>query len=214
MCALTEHERTEALNDYCRCLLEIRYRLETAINTLIKLEDGNISNTYAPIDRELCYLQLRKSFELVMFGSLFVQRTTIPNFDKKMQKEYHAGRILSFVKKQNPKFYPVPCRLEQKSDKGGEIVWLEQSEEHPFLEERDFLDIYNRTLSPRMHANRDFGVSESEAMKSHREISDIAFKLLELLGAHTVTLSDGDIVYAILRENETDKPTAHHLRRL
>ncbi|AHD03271.1 hypothetical protein [Leisingera methylohalidivorans] len=206
---LNEVQRVEVLNDYCRYLLEIFNRLWVCHHTLNALSKGAAVNVYRPVDIELCYLQLRKVFELMMFGSLLAQSTELPALGKKLRNTYKATQIVAHVRKRNPKFFPIP-----RAPDADTIPHRAQSNSDPHLEENEFKVLYQRALDHHLHANRNFGMCADQDTSAVLEIQAVVCKIKRLLKVHTLELSTGDLILAQLMNKETEKPHAQFLMRV
>lgn len=205
---------SRVLGEYGQFLHEIRVRLEVCGATFNVLADGKSVNKYRQFDVEFCFLQLRKVAELMMFGSLLLQSTTVPSFNKKMMEEYHAGKILSFVRKNNPDFFPKPVAVMGDVESGLRLEGRMSSVAKPIMTEEEFLSVYNRELSPFLHADRKFGQTHEETEAYGMKIFEINRKLMALLEEHTVQLSDGDMIWAVLVGNEGGKPQVQFFKRV
>ncbi|UWQ58635.1 hypothetical protein K3722_00430 [Leisingera caerulea] len=206
---MTEVQRIEVLNDYCRYLLEVFNRLWVCHHTLNALTRGSAVNVYRPVDIELCYLQIRKVFELMMYGSLLAQSTELPELGRKLKKSYKATEIVAHVRRKNPKFFPIP-----RTPIGDTIPPRTQSALEPHLEEGEFKTLYQRALDRHLHANREFGMQADQDATAVQEIQAIVWKVTRLLQVHTLELATGDLILGNLMTKETEKPYAQFLQRV
>lgn len=188
----------ELTTRYEEYLEEIVDRLWVVVNLSSKLLSGQISNEYRNVDIELCYLQVRKSFECTMFAALLAHRLIDRGIPKKLEKEYHAGNIAKYVKRKNPSYFPRPVR--PRVDARG-VVHLEDLVEHDGVQpltESEFLQIYSQACGTKLHSDhaydRDLATHfEGEAL----ELNRIALRTLVLIGTHTVELGAQKILASV-----------------
>ena len=122
--------KQENLERYCQLMLEIRHRA----SAVAALEEPNRDVMPDFIRVELLVMQIRKILEIVALGSMVANEKEYLEAYDKIEKHYHAKKILRFVEKINPDFYPKPVshtktgdsthNLERKSDQDGSHLTL------------------------------------------------------------------------------------------
>ncbi len=142
-----------AIEKYRGYMREIRYRTTVMDNTLALLEKNESLTGYRETDIEIVFLQLRHCLELMLFASVAAQHSYGHKLSGKIiDREYNATRLLRYIKRVNPKFYPLPVKAKGEQDEKGVFKTAPLAE--GFLTEKEFCILYDRTCGPLLHANR------------------------------------------------------------
>ena len=179
-----------AIRRYGDFMRRIKYRTEVVRRCETIYQRGSSVTGYRETDIGLCYLQLRKSLELMMFASLIAHDTFGRELDKKLRdKEWRAGKIVKQLERVNPRFYPAP--VNHATPRSGADI----------LTKTDFQSLYGR-CGDMLHAKREdvYG----DRIPSHfREVREYCTKLVRLLNHHWVHITD-DIALVVLMPTQPD----------
>jgi len=91
---------------YCNCIARVRHHLSVADTVLA----GRIDTGHPDLNAELIFLHFRKALEEIAFSSLSANREKYSAARAGFATEWNARRMLGFVEKVNPNFYPVPLK--------------------------------------------------------------------------------------------------------
>src|SRR5882762_9459912 len=91
------------LTQYCNCMEEVKHRVGLVRSLLI----GSVSTGYPAFDTEMVFLQFRKILELVAFASLTANKDVYSAAYEKFTTHWNAKRMLGYLEKVNPEFYPI-----------------------------------------------------------------------------------------------------------
>ena len=92
------------------------------------------------LNAELIFLHFRKALEEVAFASLAANREKYSAVRAGFATEWNARRMLGFVEKVNPNFYPVPVKPPQEISPGHKFF---DRVEDGFLTKEDFVTLYD-----------------------------------------------------------------------
>ena len=178
----------------------IKYRTDVIRRTEAAYRLGTSITGYRQTDIDLCYLQLRKCLELMMFASVIAHDSFGRNLGKHLRdKEWNASRIVASLKRVNPGFYPVPVK---DATPPGSRIRNEEKLEHGFLTEAEFRDLYDKCCGNMLHASRKDPYGDR--MPAHfRDIRGYGNKLVRLLNHHWIHITD-EIALAVLMQTESD----------
>ncbi len=118
--------------------------------------------------------------------------------DRIVNKEFHASKILKFLRQTNPKFYPSPKREVESTDGVHNVDTLEDG----FLTESNFCELYDKSCGNLMHAKRKnpFAGKHNDYFN---EIETYVNKIIGLLNHHWVHVTD-DVVFAVIMQADTN----------
>jgi hypothetical protein len=205
----------ELTDQYERYLDEITDRLWVVKKTSQEVFAKNVINQYRLVDIELCYLQLRMVCECIMFSSLLAHRLVDHSMAKKIETQYHAGTILSYVKRKNPGYFPKPVTIKTASDGTMDIVEISDHKGVTPITETEFKNIYSRVCGYHLHAKHSYDRDSLEsAYIGSIPLGDLAMKFLALIGSHTITLNERFIVFGAINANGIGHPKAIILSRI
>lgn len=190
-----------AISKYKDYMREIRYRTNVIKKTLRALSDGEPLTGYRESDIELIYLQLRQCLELMMFASLVAHYSHGYELAKKIvDKEYHARKIMAYIRLKNKKFYPKP--MAGNEEKNSEGQWLARDLEDGYLTEDDFCILYDRTCGKILHAHRvsKFNDNHDKLISDAEVYTD---KLIALLNVHWINITEKNSIRVIMKDSVT-----------
>lgn len=174
--------RQRDLDRYATLMGEVRMRIETS-NDLIS---GRTRTTYIQTNVESICLQIRKTLELVAFGSLVCHREEYSNV-RAITNDWHASRILKAVEKINPDFYPRAVRGWVGPDRYGKYKLARFRGMQ--LTRIQFTALYDR-CGNHLHAQNPFATSKSSTAFL-KDAPSMIQRLRGLLSEHVVTLPQG-----------------------
>src|ERR1700730_1967634 len=95
---------------YCHCVERVRHHVSFADTVFA----GKIESGHRDVNAELISLHLRKALEEIAFASLSANREKYSAARTGFATEWNARRMLGFVEKVNPNFYPIPLKAPQE----------------------------------------------------------------------------------------------------
>jgi hypothetical protein len=95
---------------YCNCIERVRYHASVADTVFA----GKIDTAHRDLNSELIFLHLRKALEEIAFASLSANREKYSAARAGFATEWNARRMLGFVERVNPNFYPIPLKPPQE----------------------------------------------------------------------------------------------------
>jgi hypothetical protein len=189
-------------------------RLWVVIKTTQAIQTNQVINEYRSVDIDLCYLQIRKAFELIAFSSLLAHRLINRKISKNILTEYHALKIIAYVKKFNPTYFPKPV-MQKLAD--GKVEFVERSGDLGVecLCETEYKNAYKKVCGYHLHANHSYEKDADSYFEEHAKfLNQCAKKTMALMGNHTVNMQNEFILYGCLNVNGTGKPYAKIARRV
>jgi hypothetical protein len=181
---------------YEKVLGEIRLRSDCGLAVLGK-------PMRAPPDIELAAVQLRKTLELIVLGSLVTNRSALEQVMTSFAtKDSPAARKI--VRRANPNYWPVPKKQVQVAP--GRFEFGEVNGD--FLREEEWGMAYG-FASDLLHAANPFGSTLLSIRSTPEQLQDIErklygwfMKIVTLLNHHLVHLVDTDTFLACLMRTE------------
>lgn len=136
-------------------------------------------------DIDLCYLQLRKCLELVLFASVLAHDSFGYELEKGLKdKQSKPRNIINKLRQKNPRFYPLPSKEVQTTSSGARnFVRLKEG----YLKESDFVKVYGR-CGDWLHAKRKGPYTDPNVCWN--QIGDYTSKLVKLLDIHLIHLTE------------------------
>lgn len=189
----------EASKSYTYFMYEIKSRTNVVLRSLHAYNSGTSLTGYRQSDIELCFLQLRKILELMMFASLVAHATNGQKLQKNLaEKEWNAQKILDFLSRVNTDFFPQAIqRDENDSSPAPQMIPVEGA-----LTRDEFGKLYNRVCGKYLHASRDL-TSLHDHQSLFDEVSIWITKLRRLLDSRWIVVSD-EIAFAVLMSTKPD----------
>ncbi|MBL9051769.1 MAG: hypothetical protein JNK19_16775 [Tabrizicola sp.] len=186
-----------ALEVYSSFMQEIKERVNVISRALEKHANASSLTGYRESDIELCLLQLRKCFELVMLASITAHyHRGIELQNKLVQNAWNATTIMKFLGRVNPEFFP---KALSRSNEKVEDAWV-MVEVDGALTKEEFGVLYDRVCGKYLHASRDRTLLNDHD-RLFKEIGDWLSKLTKLLSSHWVKI-DEEIVFAVLMQTD------------
>ena len=190
---------TKALEQYAVYMREVKQRTHVVSNVVARYNAGSSLTGYRESDVELAFLQLRKCLELVMFASLVAHYHSGVSLQKRLaEKEWNATKVMAFLARVNPKFFPKPLRRVLEPD--GKM-----SQVHPVegaMTKAEFSKLYDQLCGHYLHASRTPAFAGKHETLFN-EISIYLGKLVTLLNHHWVTVTE-DWEFAVVMQSDTD----------
>ena len=203
---LTQKERSEVIERYCSCMVEIKLRTEVITGFLL----GTVSAKYLPPNVESVCLQFRKILELIALGSLIAHKEDYSRQRANFAQDWHAAKILKAIEKINPAFYPVPTK--QVLDASGKVIRVEDVR-GPYLTRGDFVNLYE-TCSNLLHASNPFG-KPKDYEGFWKAAPNWLAKMMTLLNHHQIQLPQDDLQLWLLMESKDDgKPWGFFMQKV
>jgi hypothetical protein len=203
---LTQTERSEVIERYCSCMVEIKLRIEVIAGFLL----GTVSAKYLQPNVESVCLQFRKILELIALGSLVAHKEEYSKQRANFAQDWHASKILKAIEKINPAFYPVPTK--QVLDASGKVVRVEDVRD-PYLTRGDFANLYD-TSSNLLHASNPFG-KQKDYEGFWKAAPNWRAKIMTLLNHHQIQLPQDDLQLWVIMENKDDgKPWGFFMQKM
>ena len=115
--AFTSHPEDTAVSEiqtYCNFMTEVRQRLGVIQAVLA----GGVRTGHETFDAELIFIQLRKTLELIAFGSLCANKKEYSKVHQNFANHWKAAKMLDALEKVNPDFYPVALDPPQEMADG------------------------------------------------------------------------------------------------
>ncbi|HUT31445.1 MAG TPA: hypothetical protein VMX13_16745 [Sedimentisphaerales bacterium] len=195
------------IDHYCAVMEQIKKRVEVVNGFL----HGGCYTLYMATTLECMYLQVRKILELIVLGSLVVNKKEFSTHHKNFHKLWNGGEILKKIEKNNPDFYPKPVK-EKPSSKPRVKSHLEDIQDG-YLTKDEFIEVYGR-CGKIAHADNPFG-SKTNYPYYEKQISEWLRKIMTLLNTHTIRLVNDQNMYLIhMKEQGDDKVHGYTFARV
>jgi len=151
----------------------------------------------AELNTELIYLHFRKALEEIAFASISANREQYAAEHAKFATEWNARRMIRFVAKVNPNFYPVPLQPPHETAKGrkqfGRVT-------QGFLSKDDFATLYGIS-SEVLHAPNPYNPAGFTIHYKHT-VDAWSNHIKALLSWHFVQLLGENALWAVRVPNE------------
>lgn len=180
---------------------EVKHRIHVVYDILSKYKGGRSTTGFRESDIEVCFLQIRKCLELVMYSCLSAQYHAGVSLQEKIyNKEWNAVKILKYIEGRNPGGFPqaVKSKWDDLLNRG------QISPRDDALTKDDFIYLYDRICGKYMHANRNiYALRDHESI--FENIEDWTTKIVNLLDDHWIP-ADMNFSFAVRLYIENDKP--------
>lgn len=193
------NQQESAIKTYLALMEEVKSRFSVINNTYQN------EQKYPPaIVSEICYLQFRLVCENIALGSLLVHGD-IPH-PKALQKTYNPTKIMKYLEKLNPHFYPQPIKHTFKDNKHE----LTATPDIPHLSKSDLKKLWNQS-GVILHRAPLINLCKPPKtdIQNFSDIFEWSAKLTGLLNSHWITLKENQrgMVVSLMSE-ETNKAAA------
>lgn len=190
---------TEASRNYAMFMYEIKYRLNVISRAVSAFGVGPALTGYRESDIEVCFLQLRKILELMMFASLVAHAAVGKELQKNIvDREWNASKILAYLERENPQFFPEAIRPGERV----EDHILQMTPVEGALTQQEFRTLNDRICGKYLHASRDLSTLHDHA-SLFQEIAEWANKIKNLLSSHWIIVSN-ERAFAVLLATNPD----------
>jgi hypothetical protein len=177
---------------YCESIARVRHHISIADAVFA----GAIDTGHRELNEELVFLHLRKALEELAFASLSANRDKYSAARAGFATEWNARRMLGFIEKVNPKFYPIPL-LEPREIAPGKKHFdrLEQG----FLTKEQFVQLYDDSAEL-IHCRNPYAPSNATTVTHGPDEWSKRFKAL--LSWHFVQLVDVPGIWVVRVPNQ------------
>lgn len=173
---------------YCGCMEELKQRLEV-VKTVTQ---GGLSLGGNYFDYELVSIHLRKSLELIAFGTLTANKVLYSEAHRKFRRHWNAKRLLENLERINADFYPRPIFLAS-SEQGG--VRHFESVQRGFLTKEDFVFLYDR-CGETLHARNPFA-DQHRSIQFQRRVGEWVGRIERLLRLHLMQIAGREEIWVV-----------------
>lgn len=172
---------------YCECIARVRHHISIADTVFA----GVIDTGHRELNEELVFLHLRKALEELAFASLSANRYKYSAARAGFATEWNARRMLGFIEKVNPNFYPIPL-LEPREIAPGKKHFgrVEQG----FLTKEQFVQLYDDSAEL-IHCRNPYAPSNATSVTHVPDEWSKRFKAL--LSWHFVQLVDVPEIWVV-----------------
>jgi len=164
-------------------MTEVRQRLGVVQSVLA----GKITTGHPTFNAELMFVQLRKTLELIAFGSLSANKVKYSETHENFAKHWKAKAMLDALEKVNPDFYPVPLDPPQQKDDGTKYF---PRPADGFMTRDEFASLYD-SCGKVLHTRNPFS-TEDPTIKIGYTVEQWVARVQRLLDWHVVQLLGGD----------------------
>jgi hypothetical protein len=168
----------EGLRVYIDCMQSAKLRLRL----VERVVSGELAIVDDSTDGEFACLQVRKCLELIAFSSIAAHKGTYSKAYADFANHWRAKRLLEYLKKVHPDFYPTPVLIERESDKKVKLSTILNE----YLTQEDFVLLYDSCSKALHEANpyKEGGL----VIQLHRPMSEWVARIRRLLAWHVVRL--------------------------
>lgn len=185
----------QAIHKYANYMKEIKYRTDVIDRCIGKHKKGESLSGYKETDIEICFLQFRKCLELIMYATVITHYAEGIKLQKRIvESEYNATKMLKFLRRVNPNFYPRPVKDTANNKDIRTVDGLVDG----YLTQKEFCHLYDRICGGLLHAKRQDQFSEKHD-EYFDEIELWLSKLTTLLNHHWVHISEEVAVSVIMQ---------------
>lgn len=190
-----------APDKYLKILDEIKRRA-SVIDAFMA---GNTHAVFEATNIETVCLQFRKILELIAFASLIANVKEYSLQYDKFAKHWNPRLMLRDLERVNPDFYPRPIIQQPATESGIKMRWLDRPDD--YLTKDRLVSIYEK-CGALMHAENpygsptDYGFYKNNFLLWRKQI-------VNLLNAHTITLSGDSNLYLFQMASNNTYPTYH-----
>jgi hypothetical protein len=173
---------------YCNCMDRVRHHVSIAHSVF----DGKIDAGHRDLNAELIFLHFRKALEEIAFASLSANRERYSAARAGFANEWNARRMLSFIDKVNPNFYPIPLKQPREIASGRKHF---DRVEDGYLTREDFETLYDGSAEV-MHCRNPYTPGDPTINVKHT-VDEWSRRIKALLGWHFVQLIDVEGLWVV-----------------
>lgn len=178
---------------YCNCMERVRHHVSVADTVFA----GKIDTGHRELNAELVFLHFRKALEEIAFSSLSANRERYSAARAGFATEWNAKRILGYVEKVNPKFYPVPVKPPQETAPSRKYFARVAD---GFLTKEDFTALYDGSAEV-LHCGNPYA-PDNPTIDVKYAVDEWSRRIKALLSWHLVQLVDVHGLWMIQVPNE------------
>ena len=170
---------------YCNCMERVKHHvriIESALSGAVVVSNHRDCSMLLA---ELIFLHFRKALEEIAFASLSANREKYAAARAGFATEWNARRMLGFIEKVNPSFYPLPLQEPKETAPG--IKHFERMNE-PFLTRDDFEKLYD-SAGEVLHSPNPFS-PKKDAINVHYTADEWITRVGRLLSWHVMQIPD------------------------
>ena len=180
---------------YCNCMEEVKRRL----GLVLSVTDGHFSTSHEDFDGELVCLQLRKTLELIAFGSLAANKEKYAQTYSDFATHWNAKRLFAKLEKIHPQFYPQPVEFTPPDEHGGmHLLPVEDA----FLTRDEFVTLYDK-CSEVLHTWNPFR-ADPHVVNFGYSIRHWVERIQRLLAVHWMRLVDSEDIWLVYMQYPED----------
>jgi hypothetical protein len=178
---------------YCNCMERVRHHVSVADTVFA----GKIDTKHRDLNAELIFLNLRKALEEIAFSSLSANRERYSAARAGFATEWNARRMLGYVEKVNPNFYPIPVKPPQETTPGRKFF---DRVTDGFLTKEDFTTLYDGSAEV-LHCRNPYAPGEPSIDVKYA-VDQWSRRIKALLSWHFVQLVDVNGLWMVQVPNE------------
>jgi len=178
---------------YCNCIERARHHVSIADAVFA----GRIDTGHRDLNAELIFLHFRKALEEIAFASLSANREKYSAARAGFAMEWNARRMLGFVEKVNPNFYPIPLKPPQETAPGHKFF---DRITDGYLTQEDFAMLYDGSAEV-LHCRNPYAPGDPTINVKYT-VDEWSRRIKALLGWHFVQLVDVPGLWVIQVPNE------------
>lgn len=197
---MNESKINDVLLRYSSMMDEVMLRIKS-IESII---NQTSSTGYRQTDGEYICLQVRKILELIAFANMVSNMNLYADTYRKIERHYKAHLILEYIKKINPRYYPLPVKQDAATRTRIPL-------ENGFLTEDEFIHLYN-DCSEYLHAANPLTPQRS-IHQVFEEYPKWIIKIIALLELHSIRLVDDTEIWVILNTIPNGKASSYLAKR-
>jgi hypothetical protein len=160
-------------------------RVRRHVHTADQVFAGKIDTLDRDLNAELIFLHFRKALEEIAFASLSANREKYSAARAGFATEWSARRMLGFVEKVNPNFYPIPLKPPQETVPGHKFF---DRISDGFLTKDDFVTLYDGSAEV-LHSRNPYAPGDP-IINVKYTVYEWSRRIKLLLGWHFVQIVD------------------------
>jgi hypothetical protein len=168
---------------YCNCMERVKHHIriiENAFSGTILVAN---QPDYFMLLAELIFLHFGKALEEIAFASLSANGEKYAAARAGFATEWNARRMLGFIEKVNPHFYPLPLQEPKETARG--MKQFEPTNE-PFLTREDFEKLYD-SAGELLYSPNPFA-PKKDAINVHYTVEEWVTRIGRLLSWHVMQI--------------------------